>query len=229
MRLHLVALAALWLAACGTVTPQPLSGRAADYLLQLYEMQTPDFTVYHPVGAVDAGWLVPGAGSTLQTDGLQETAQVQYWRQSLSTVSALAISNGPYVVYATVAKFSSESGADDAMKTLVAGLDSRKGALPASTGPLGNQAHAISEISDYQNVQVIQITVLWRQNNLINSIVVTGRYGGVRLDDALMLAHAQNANELGNGIPSAPAPASTATSSATQPATLNPSPAGFIP
>jgi hypothetical protein len=34
----------------------------------------------------------------------------------------------------------------------------------------------------------VQITLEWRVANIINVLVVRGRYGGTRLDDALTLA-----------------------------------------
>ena len=43
----------------------------------------------------------------------------------------------------------------------------------------------------------VEITIEWRIGNLVNIIVARGRYGGTRLDDALVLAARQTANEVG--------------------------------
>ena len=78
------------------------------------------------------------------------------------------------------------------------------GAVPTSTGPLGDEAHAISVVRTTSGgLQAVEITVVWRVGNLVNIIVARGRYGGTRLDDALVLAGLQTQNEL-------PAPRSAA-------------------
>lgn len=46
-------------------------------------------------------------------------------------------------------------------------------------------------------LQAVEITVVWRVDNLVNIITARGRYGGTRLDDALILAGLQTQNELG--------------------------------
>ena len=43
----------------------------------------------------------------------------------------------------------------------------------------------------------VQITVVWRVDNVVNVIIARGRYGGTRLDDALVLAGVQTQNETG--------------------------------
>jgi hypothetical protein len=50
-------------------------------------------------------------------------------------------------------------------------------------------------------VTAVEITVEWRVNNLLDILVVRGRYGGTRLDDALLLAHRQTVPELGLSTP----------------------------
>jgi hypothetical protein len=42
----------------------------------------------------------------------------------------------------------------------------------------------------------VQITVAWRVGNVVNLLVLRGRYGGARLDDALILAHRVTSTEL---------------------------------
>jgi len=40
---------------------------------------------------------------------------------------------------------------------------------------------------------------VWRVANLVNIIIARGRYGGTRLDDALVLAGVQTQNEAATG------------------------------
>jgi hypothetical protein len=69
-------------------------------------------------------------------------------------------------------------------------LDTADGAAAVSTGPLGDEAHADSIVrSTPGGLQAVQITLEWRNSNVLNLLVVRGRYGGTRLDDALVLAH----------------------------------------
>jgi hypothetical protein len=174
------------------------------YLLTIDELQTADFVVSegeHPVGP---DWLSRAASTDVKTAGFQVGAEVMFLRP----VGALSLSNGPTDVRATVVRFIDADAAQRALAAEVAGLDGRPGAQAISTGPLGDAAHAISEVATLQGVEVVQITVVWRARNLVNSIVLHGRYGGARLDDALALAHKQNQNEL-NGGP--PLPTSSAT------------------
>jgi hypothetical protein len=44
-------------------------------------------------------------------------------------------------------------------------------------------------------LQAVEITVVWRVGNLVNIIIARGRYGGLRLDDALLIANVQTQNE----------------------------------
>jgi hypothetical protein len=44
-------------------------------------------------------------------------------------------------------------------------------------------------------LQAVEIDVVWRMGNLVNIIIARGRYGGTRLDDALVLAGVQTQNE----------------------------------
>jgi hypothetical protein len=101
---------------------------------------------------------------------------------------------------ATAQRFAGVSGASSAYSANVRQLDAIVGAVAASTGPLGDEAHSISVIrTTAGGLQAVEITVVWRVGNLVNIIVARGRYGGTRLDDALVLAALQTKNELPPG------------------------------
>ena len=67
-----------------------------------------------------------------------------------------------------------------------------------SAGPLGDEAHADSLVMTAPDgVQAVQVTLEWRVANLVVVLIARGRYGGTRLDDALVLAHRQTSIQLG--------------------------------
>ena len=53
----------------------------------------------------------------------------------------------------------------------------------------------ITQMSTLDGVSVSQIVMVWRVDNLVNSITGQGRFGGITLDDLLTVAHAQTADE----------------------------------
>jgi hypothetical protein len=67
--------------------------------------------------------------------------------------------------------------------------------VPVSTGPLGDGGLATTTQGTIDGVGAIQIIVVWRVDNLIDSLVAEGRLGGLQLDQILPLAAAQTANE----------------------------------
>jgi hypothetical protein len=67
--------------------------------------------------------------------------------------------------------------------------------MPVSTGPLGEGGHATTTQGTVEGVGALQIVVVWRVDNLINSLVAEGRLGGLQLDQILPVAAAQTANE----------------------------------
>jgi hypothetical protein len=168
------------------------------YLITLDQLVVADFTVTSPAAPVDASALAGGdaaIASALERDGLQAAASVEYQRGvDFST------SNGPLDVVANVERYAGVGGASSAYSTTVHQLDSIAGAVPASTGPLGDQAHSISVVRTTSGgLQAVEITVVWRVGNLVNVMVARGRYGGVRLDDVLVLCGVQTQNETGSG------------------------------
>jgi len=179
--------------ACGGsgVAPVPLGGDPASYLITRDQLTSPDFTVYQPVAAVGAGWLDPGSAAALRSDGFERAAEVEYYRQV-----ALATSNGPITLTATVALFASVQGAAAASTDLIRALEARSGEAPLSTGSLGDGGAATTVSGTLDGVPVIEISVVWRERNLVNSMVAEGRLGGLQLGQILPLATTETAGEL---------------------------------
>ena len=174
----------------GSPAPTVLRGDAEGYLLTLDQLGSPDFTVYQAPEKAGAGWLDQASAASLKRDGFQQAAQVEYYRQV-----PLDTSNGPISVTAAVARFAGAGGAGEAMNRLDAALDARSGAVPVSTGTVGDVGHATTQMGTLDGVSVSQIVLVWRVDNLVNSITGQGRYGGITLDDLLTVARAQTADE----------------------------------
>lgn len=194
--LTMVALGTLTLAGCGASGSATLSGDPLHYLITIDQLVVADFTVSSPAVHVDGATLAKSdaaVAAALATAGLQTAATVEYQRNV-----QFITSNGPLDVVATVERFASTGGASSVYAADVRRLDALQGATAASTGPLGDQAHAISTVKTTPDgFMAVEITVEWRVANLVNVIVTRGRYGGTRLDDALVLAAKQTANEVG--------------------------------
>jgi hypothetical protein len=189
-----VIVAAMTLAACGGTATSLATGDPLHALITLDQLVVPNFTVSSPAAHVDASTLADGdatLAAALTADGLQSAASVEYQRGvDFST------SNGPIDVVATVMRFASIAGASSAYNANVKRLDAMSGAVPASTGPLGDEGHSISVVRTTSGgLQAVEIDVVWRLGNLVNIIIARGRYGGTRLDDALVLAGVQTQNE----------------------------------
>jgi hypothetical protein len=182
------------LAACGTDTQSLSTGDPLRDLITLDQLVVPGFTVTSAATHVDASVLAGGdaaLASTFAHDGVQVAASVEFQRNV-----DFGTSNGPIDVVATVERFSATGGAANAYSATVRQLDAIAGAVPASTGPLGDEAHSISVVrTTTGGLQAVEIVLVWRVANLVNVIVTRGRYGGTRLDDALVLAGVQTQNE----------------------------------
>jgi hypothetical protein len=190
--MRVLAIAAMSSAACGSSPPTTLHGAPGSYLITLDQLTSPDFIVYEAVASVGAGWLDQASSSAVRKDGLVRAAEVEYYRNvSFST------SNGPITLTAAVADFMTTAGASTAMTRLDSALDSRAGAVPVSTGPLGDGGHATTTQGTAEGVGALQVIVVWRVDNLVNSLVAEGRLGGLQLDQILPLAAVQTANERG--------------------------------
>jgi hypothetical protein len=156
-------------------------------LLTLSDMPSAGFTVVEPEHAVNASTLASGKdwdARQLMQEGFQAAATVRYLR-----AVDLTIANGPVEVIDAVERFATATGATDRYNARAKELDNADGAIPTSTGPLGDAAHADSIVRTTSGgVPAIQVTLLWRVANIVNVIVIRGRYGGTRVEDALPLA-----------------------------------------
>ena len=189
---------AVVLSGCGSSAaagPSLSTGDPAHYLVKLSDLPSPDFTVDQAAHAADAAELAHENATRavrLTQDGLQAGAVVRYFRGV-----DLATANGPIDVVNTVERFATAAGAGTAYATDVQDLNAAVGAAPISTGGLGDEAHAVSLVRTASSgVQAVQITLEWRVANVVNILVLRGRYGGTRLDDGLVLAHRTTTREL---------------------------------
>ncbi len=188
--LGVLALTALTAPACGSSAPTTLHGTPGSYLITLSQLPSPDFIVYQAVKEVGPGWLDEASSTTLRKDGLARAAMVEYYRNV-----AFSTSNGAITLAVAVASFTTTAGAAAALIHLDTVLDARAGAVPVSTGPLGDGGLATTTQGTVEGVGAIQIIVVWRVDNLIDSLVAEGRLGGLQLDQILPIAAAQTANE----------------------------------
>ncbi len=186
------------LAACGhAATPTVLRGEPSTYLLTIDQMVSPDFalsTAPHSLTAADVAGTAGGMAQQLNAAGFLAGAGEEFFRAAAS----LAEANGPLQVRDSVEEFATPGGAATAFSAGVARLDAVAGATAASTGALGDAAHATTRTAAASDgAVVVEVTVEWRVDNLVDLLVVRGRNGGTRLDDALLLAHRQTVTELG--------------------------------
>jgi hypothetical protein len=197
------ALAVLLPACDGSSSSGIYSVPPLNYLLTLDQLESPGFLVQAPARVLNATQLNVVTGQSakvLSGNGFRSGASTEFFRD----VGALSVSNGPVDVVTTVESFASSTQSSNQFHADIAARESSSKEQPISTGPLGDEAHADTELAvapDLDQTSVIQITLEWRLGNLVNIIVVRGRYGGARLTDALQLAGKQTANELSEGAP----------------------------
>lgn len=181
---------------CGSSEAGLATGDPLHDLIGIDQIVVANFAVSTAAAHVDAPTLAAGDASVaaaLTHDGLQSAATVEYQR-----AIDFSTSNGPLDIVSTAERFSSLSGAASAYQARVRQLDALAGAVPTSTGPLGDAAHSISIVrTTTGGLQAVEIDVLWRVGNLVNIVIARGRYGGTRLNDALVLADIQTQNETG--------------------------------
>jgi hypothetical protein len=185
------------LSGCGSTGDALSTGNPTSYLITIDQLVAPDFTVSSAATHVTASTLAGGDAAVaagLTKDGLEVAASVEYQR-----AADFSTANGPLDVVATAMQFASVAGATSAYSAGIRQLDALAGATPTSTGPLGDEAHAISVVKPTTGgLTAVEITLEWRVGNVVNIIITRGRYGGTRLDDALVLANTQTANESGS-------------------------------
>lgn len=211
-RRSIAVVAALLLTGCGaTAPPGALRGAVAGYLLGIDQLVSPDFVTDAAPHAVNAGGVAAVTGATaaqLGGAGCSSAAAVDYFREQAD----VTVLNGPVQVSDTVVECLSVVGAASLFAIAAHHVGTEPGAVAISTGALGDQAHAVTRrATGPDGVALVQITVVWRVDDLVDVLVVRGRDGGVRPDDAFLLAHRQTVAELGlaTPVPSA-TPASTA-------------------
>lgn len=186
---------AVLIAACGGASGPRFTRPPAGYLLTLGQLESPDFTVDKPAASITPLALAGGvqqAANELSSDGLVAAASV-----SFSRTVEFATSNGPIEVIDTVARFSGDGGAHSWFSADSARRDGQSGEVAMSTGALGDEAHASSLLATTAGgLQAVQVTLQWRVANVVVLLQARGRYGGTRLDDALILAHRQTSKQL---------------------------------
>jgi hypothetical protein len=193
--------AALITACAGPSSPALLRAAPASYLLGIDQLVSPDFSLDaapHPLTAAAVAAAGGAAATQLSVAGLTGAAGEDFFRDA----PVLAVLNGPAQVTDTVEEFGSAGGAATVYGPDIARLDAERGATAVSTGSLGDAAHTITRTATAADGTVVaEITVEWRVDNLLDILVVRGREGAVRPDDALVLAHRQTVIELGLSTP----------------------------
>jgi hypothetical protein len=172
-------------------TPAVFTRGAASYLLGIDQLRVAGFTVAEAPHAVGFGAASAGDSQlsvALRANGLQDGATVRYFRD----VPDLATANGFIDVRSTVLRFAGGGPAHRAFLAEVRHTDAVPHVVPESTDALGDEAHGdLLTVTDADGVQVLEATVMVRNANLVELLVVRGRVGGTSLDDALILAHRQ--------------------------------------
>ena len=188
--------ALLPLAACnGSSGPAPwpslLTKPASTYLLTLDELRVPGFTVdepAHTLGYDSASAGDPQLSTALHAAALQDAATTRFFRD----VSELGTANGFIDVRSTVLRFPATGAAHRAYLAETRHTDAVPGIVAESTDALGDEAHAGQlTVTSPDGVQLIEVTVVVRNANLVELLIVRGRLGGTSLADALTLAHRQ--------------------------------------
>jgi hypothetical protein len=178
-----------------------LHAPAATYLLGVDQLVSPDFsldTPPHPVTVSDITGSDSAAAQQLKAGGFTSAAGEEFFR----TGGNLALTNGPLQIRDTVEEFASAAGAATVYGSDISRLDAASGAVAVSTGSLGDAAHSTTRTATSPTGDVVvEITVEWRVGNLLDVLVVRGRSGATRPDDALVLAHRQTVIELGLATP----------------------------
>ena len=219
-----VLICALTLAACdGNV--HNFSSNPVQYLLTIDQMESPGFTVETTAATLTLGATAAATGqsaSTLRDNRLAQSARIAFFRDA----GTLALSNGPLQISDTVEVFPDGNRASRQLHSDVGAREADPNEQPISTGPLGSEAHADTALAvapDVDQTSVIQITLEWRLDNLLNLLVIRGRYGCTRLSDALLLAGRQNQNEEAGGAPLITPAASPHATPAKSPRPIRPS------
>jgi hypothetical protein len=178
----------------GPTSPRLLGGAPAGYLVRLDQLPAAGFVAAAGPHAVAVAALSPDATvvSGLRRAGLRGAATAHY----VHAVPVLATANGPLDVVPTVLSFGGVAGARTGMRLLAGHADARAGATAMSAGDLGQESHAVTEeATAADGTPVVQVTVIWRETNLVDELEVRGRLGGTGLGDAEIIARRQEADQ----------------------------------
>jgi hypothetical protein len=204
--------AALTAGCAAAPSPPSLRAAPATYLLGIDQLISPDFVLDvapHPLAAAAIAAADGPDASRLAAAGFTGAAAEDFFRES----AVLAVLDGPAQIGDTVEAFASSSGAATVYGNDIARRDAVAGTTQVSTGALGDAAHATTRTAVAPDgTSVVEITVEWRLANLVDILVLRGRAGGLRPDDALLLAHRQTAGELGLSTPVPASPSNPAAS-----------------
>ena len=198
------ALVALAVAGCGgggsastgsSVAPSPThrvihTTAATALVLRLDELPAAGFTATTAVTPVDQATAASGDSAVeaaMRSAGFRDAASARYFR----TVPVLRTSNGPIDVTSTVVRLGSPGGAGAVLDAISTQLDAVSGAIPTSSGPLGDGGHATVVMATDQGVSVAQATLVWRSGDLVSLLVIRERDTGSSLQDALLTAQPQ--------------------------------------
>jgi len=198
-RLPTLAVLAAVVVACGSTATGPLLTRNPEtYLLSIDQLESPGFTVDAAPAQQNVSEVAHGDAVVAQRlvhSGLNAASTVSFGR----TVD-FPTSNGPVEIIDTVERFASTDGASSSFAADINARDAMHGEVATSAGVLGDQAHADTlVITAPDGVAAVQVTLEWRVANVVVVLIVRGRYGGTRLDDALLLAHRQTSTQLAVG------------------------------
>jgi hypothetical protein len=190
------------LAACGGSGPAaPLRAAPSSYLLGIDQLISPDFgfdSAPHSLTAAGMAATDPASAALLTPAGFAGAATEDFFRDAPD----LPLLNGPVQIGDTVVEFDSAGGAAMVFRADITHLDSVRGSSAVSTGALGDAAHATTRSAvTSTGTTAVEITVEWRVDNVLDILVVRGRQGGIRPDDAFLLAHRQTVTELDLSTP----------------------------
>jgi hypothetical protein len=186
---------AVGLAACSSggarpvATPRFFAAAPTAYLLTLDQLHIGGFTTAERAHALGEQALSAGDAqldTALRAAGMGGAATVRYFRQ----VSDLATANGFVDARSTVVSFAAAGPAHRAYLAEVRHTDAVPGILPESTDALGDEAHADQLTENGPGgVTLVEVTLVIRNANLVELLVIRGRQGGTGLADALVLGH----------------------------------------
>ena len=171
-------------------TPVPtLTGSIVSWAAGIDDAPSAGFRVVDAPHTVGAGAAALGDGdlaSHFGADGFVDAAASHLFRE----VPSLETANGPVDLLSTVVRFRTVDGARNAFSQVVVYVDHLPSSAPTSAGPLGDDAHAVTEIATAEGgVEAVQVTLVWRVADVVTVLRIRGRLGATGVGDALVTAH----------------------------------------